>query len=262
MRRLLFPTMRKTTPKKDDRSIVFPIGVASTVPMDTLNGLLHSITTGKKGVEIGGPSHSGRPVIYKDAALMDNVIFSNNTVWSKHGSAYRYIDDVRIGKVFINDATDLNTIASASYDFLFASHSLEHIANPLKALKEWVRVVKPGGSIILILPEKTMTFDHRREHSRFSTLKSQYDKNVGEDDLSTLDEILALHDLSKDPPAGTPEQFKQRSLKNIENRCLHHYVYSPALLQEICQFLDCTFVSTFTRGIDIWFIMQTPCSPS
>jgi len=226
--------------------------------MDRLNEALFSSVNGKYGVEIGGPSPSGNAIIYKHAALMDNVIFSNNTVWSKHGSSYRYIDNNRIGKVIINDATAITSCQTATYDFLFASHSLEHIANPIKALKEWIRVVKPGGHLILILPEKTRTFDHKRNHSLFSTLKAQYDAGVSEEDLSTLDEILRLHDLTMDRPAGNLAQFKARSLKNSENRCLHHYVYSPDLLKEICTFLECKYIYTVTNGIDIWFIMKTP----
>ena len=228
--------------------------------MEELNTILKSITANKKGVEIGGPSPSGSAVIYRSAALMDNVIFSNNTIWSKHDSQYRYIDDNHIGKVIINDATAITSCQTATYDFLFASHSLEHIANPLKALKEWIRVVKPGGHLILILPEKTRTFDHNRNHSLLSTLKAQYDAGVGEDDLSTLNEILHLHDLKMDPPAGNIAQFRERSLKNFENRCLHHYVYSPELLKEITDFLKCKFIYTVTSGINIWFILQIPDS--
>jgi len=81
-------------------------------------------------------------------------------------------------------------------------------------------------------------------------------ENIGEDDLSTLPEILKLHDLSMDPPAGNFEQFTKRSLNNYENRCLHHYVYSPNLLKEICDYLKCKFIFTITNDADIWFIMQ------
>ena len=47
-----------------------------------------------------------------------------------------------------------------------------------------------NGYIILVLPEKTQCFDHSRDTSSFSKLLKQYDNNVGEDDLSTLAEIL------------------------------------------------------------------------
>jgi SAM-dependent methyltransferase len=220
-----------------------------------LDGILKTIVENKVGVEIGGPSLSGHSVIYPAASSMDNIIFNSNTVWSQHEDTYIYYEG-KTGKVIINDAVDISSVGSDAYDFLFASHCLEHIANPLKAVSEWIRVVKNGGYLIFILPEKSQCFDHRRSVSMFSTLLTQYEKNVGEDDLSTLPEILKNHDLSMDPPAGDLGQFTKRSLDNYNNRCLHHYVYSPPLLKEICDFFHCEFVFTVTNGLDIWFIMK------
>ena len=53
-------------------------------------------------------------------------------------------------------------------------------------------------------------------------------------------------------------KFTKRSLDNFNNRCLHHYVYNPDLLMEICKFFKCKFIHTFTIGINIWFIMKKP----
>lgn len=39
-----------------------------------------------------------------------------------------------------------------SFDRLIATHVLEHVPAPHLALREWVRVVKPGGVLSLILP--------------------------------------------------------------------------------------------------------------
>ena len=39
-----------------------------------------------------------------------------------------------------------------SFDRLIATHVLEHVRDPVSALEEWVRVVRPGGVISLILP--------------------------------------------------------------------------------------------------------------
>ena len=224
-----------------------------------LEQLLFDLTNNKKGLEIGGPSplnHGEEQILYRNAETIDNVIFSDDTVWSKHpDKKYRYSEG-KVGEVIINDGTDISTVDDNTYDFLFASHTLEHIANPLKALTEWKRVLKEGGSLILILPEKSLCFDHKRDISKFDTILSQYEKNVGEDDLSTLPEILEKHDLSMDKPAGTFEQFKERSLDNFNNRCLHHYVYDEDLLKQMCSHLDCEFTYTITKGIDIWFIMK------
>lgn len=224
--------------------------------MDTLNDHLRSITRNKRGLEVGGPSYSGG-TIYETALSMDNAVFSRHTVWSNHGPEYNYFND-KVGKVIINDGTMLSDIKTENYDFVFASHTLEHIANPLKALFEWIRIIKDGGHIILVLPEKSVCFDHRRQVSSLDKLVKQYTDNIGEDDLSTLPEILSKHDLSMDTPAGNFEQFTRRSLNNYENRCLHHYVYSPDLLRQICHHIKCEFIYTITNGLDIWFIMRKP----
>jgi ubiquinone/menaquinone biosynthesis C-methylase UbiE len=187
---------------------------------------------------------------------MDNVVFSTTTVWANHMETYNFFPG-KSGKTIIHDGVDINSVESGTYDFVFASHCLEHIANPLRALREWSRVVKPGGHVILILPERSMCFDHKRNISSFSTLHSQYERKVGEDDLSTLPEILRNHDLSMDTPAGTFEQFTRRSLDNYNNRCLHHYVYSSALLSEMTAFLGYKDVHTESRGLNLWFIFRT-----
>ena len=44
------------------------------------------------------------------------------------------------------------SFADASFDRLIATHVLEHIPEPWKALREWARVVRPGGIISVILP--------------------------------------------------------------------------------------------------------------
>ncbi len=214
--------------------------------------ILQQITTNKTGVEIGGPSESGG-LIYKYSTKMDNLIFSRETMRSSHvNSTYNYYYG-KTGNIIINDSVNITGVGDEVYDFVFSSHCLEHIANPIKALKEWMRIIKTGGHVILILPEKTKCFDNKRETSKFSVLLSQYEKDVGEDDLSTLPEILKNHDLALDPPAGN---FARRSLDNYNNRCLHHYVYSPELLKELCTYIGGEFIYTITYGLDIWFIMK------
>ena len=220
----------------------------------TTETFLTFISLNKMGVEIGGPSSTGY-ILYKNSKNIDNVIFSKNTIWSESTDEYNYYPDKK-GKVIVNDAVNIHLVENECYDFVFSSHSLEHIANPLKAVSEWLRITKNGGYVIIIVPEKSECFDHKRSYSKFSTLLSQYEKDVGEDDLSTLPEILANHDLSLDPPAGDFDNFKQRSLDNFNNRCLHHYVYDDELLMQICKHFKSKFIHKETCGLNRWFIMQ------
>lgn len=52
------------------------------------------------------------------------------------------------------DVTKLDPFGSASMDFVFSSHVLEHIEDYQGALKEWWRVVKPSGYLVLYLPDE------------------------------------------------------------------------------------------------------------
>ena len=54
--------------------------------------------------------------------------------------------------VRIEDAQDLSIFGSQSMDFVYSSHLLEHIENPQKALKEWWRILRVKGYLVLYLP--------------------------------------------------------------------------------------------------------------
>lgn len=207
------------------------------------------------GIEIGGPSQIFKKMlpVYKIAKRIDGVNFSEKTLWDSMqpgDNSYKYFDD-KNGRQYIMEATNLSEIGDHSYDFLLSSHNLEHIANPMKAVSEWIRVVKPGGIIVIIVPNKKFCFDHKRDDTTFEHIMNDYNGNTTEHDLTHLDEILEKHDLSMDIPAGTKEQFRERSLKNFSNRALHQHVFSKETIEEIFSFLGITLEKSFVDGINI-----------
>jgi predicted SAM-dependent methyltransferase len=206
-----------------------------------LKRILH-LFNNKKGIEIGGPTQffsDGLP-IYPVVDSLDGCNFKSQTIWEgaiQTGFTYNF-GGRKNGFQYICEASELTEVPSNHYDFLLASHCLEHCANVLKTVREWQRVVKPGGIILLILPDKQYTFDHKRQVTTYRHLQDDFDKNIGEKDLTHLEEILSLHDLSRDIQAGDFENFKNRSLENFDNRCLHHHVFDFSLLTEIFVGLD------------------------
>jgi SAM-dependent methyltransferase len=191
----------------------------------------------RAGIEIGGPSKIFRRdlPIYKVMRSLDGVNFSAQTVWEgalAQGQNFEYMKGRR-GQQFIAEGSDLKAIADSSYDFLISCNNLEHLANPLKALAEWHRVVKPGGHILLVLPRKESNFDHRRDITSFEHLLEDLANGTDEHDLTHLPEILERHDRSMDEASGDLAAFRQRSLLNFENRCLHHHVFDPQLIDQM-----------------------------
>lgn len=196
----------------------------------------------KKGIEIGGPSSifSKELPIYQLIGSLDGCNFSTKTIWEGdivEGSNYKFFEK-KSGYQFICEANNLLEVPDENYDFLIASHTLEHCANTLKTVKEWLRVIKTGGAILLVLPDKKFTFDHRRDLTSFGHLIDDLKGNIEETDLTHLEEILEFHDLGMDPPAGTKEQFGIRSRNNFKNRCLHHHVFDFELLEMIFKYFN------------------------
>lgn len=62
----------------------------------------------------------------------------------------RFKDDQRFDYQ-VEDARKL-TFENASFDRVIATHVLEHLVHPHEILREWTRVIKPGGTLSLVLP--------------------------------------------------------------------------------------------------------------
>lgn len=202
----------------------------------------------KRGIEIGGPSNifTLEIPIYPIIESLDGCNFSTHTTWEgniSEGDNFNYFEN-KIGYQYICEASDLNEIYSEKYDFLISSHCLEHCANTLKTVEEWVRVIKKGGVLLLVLPDRKFTFDHNRPITKFEHLVDDFNINVDESDLTHLEEILEKHDLNMDKAAGSKEQFKKRSLDNYKNRCLHHHVFDFELLRKILSTLNIKIIHT------------------
>lgn len=56
--------------------------------------------------------------------------------------------------LLVDTCEKMDIIGSASMDFVFSSHLLEHIQDHKKALLEWWRLIKPNGYLCLYLPHK------------------------------------------------------------------------------------------------------------
>jgi SAM-dependent methyltransferase len=63
---------------------------------------------------------------------------------------------------------------NSSLQYGASSHVHEHSPNPLKALKEWFRVLRHGGFIYMVIPDKSKTFDHPRPLTKVSHMLDDY----------------------------------------------------------------------------------------
>ena len=129
--------------------------------------LAHKYLDGLHGLEIGGAAHNSFGLNTK------NVDYTKNM-----NTAHKKEEEKMCGKkmsVDIEAPGDCLPLKSKSVDFVISSHVLEHFPDPIKALKEWYRVVRYGGYIFMIIPHKKRTFDKDQERTTLGELISRYE---------------------------------------------------------------------------------------
>jgi SAM-dependent methyltransferase len=207
-------------------------------PRPNMAKVVHAVIAGARGLEIGGPSRvfgrRGMLQVYPQAERIDNVNFATETAWEQQlrdGGPFNFDPTRTPGTQWLREAVSLTGIADAAYDFVLSSHCLEHVANPLLALREWRRVTRPAGHLVLVLPDPARTFDHRRPLTTLEHLRADFARNTKEDDPTHLAEILAHHDVARDAGIAAVEEFHARAADNARNRCLHHHVFDLPLIR-------------------------------
>lgn len=54
------------------------------------------------------------------------------------------------------DAQYMASVRDETFDFVHSSHCLEHMMDPEVALRNWFRILKPGGYLIMLVPDEDM----------------------------------------------------------------------------------------------------------
>lgn len=120
------------------------------------SALAHRYLDGLKGIEIGGSAHNPFGLDTKNVDIAADISIFKQAEIEICGT-FLPVDIVASG--------DHLPMDDQSVDFVLSSHVLEHFSDPVRALLEWCRVIKPGGYIFMIVPHKERTFDAPRERT-------------------------------------------------------------------------------------------------
>jgi SAM-dependent methyltransferase len=138
-----------------------------------------------------------------------------------------------IAKVFFKG--DEVPYSDETFDFIISEHVLEHITNPIKAMKEWLRVLKPGGKFFIVLPHKDRNNDCHRELTTLEHLMEDFKKDIPYNDdfhFNEWWEKVVQKDLM-------PEHYKHMKKTDLLNSAsIHHHVWTEKEIVELFQYLD------------------------
>jgi SAM-dependent methyltransferase len=99
----------------------------------------------------------------------------NSPLTLPRGATVRYVDYAPLKELkrqfpdlkfqvpdLVDDGARLASIKDDSQDFLVACQMIEHTEDPIEAIENWLRVLKPGGVLFLTIPDRRFTFDFDR----------------------------------------------------------------------------------------------------
>lgn len=134
--------------------------------------LAHELLDGLRGIEIGGSAHN--PFGLKTL----NVDYTDD-----YNTEFKQMEIQHAGqclRVHVVSPGDDLPFKDGTLDFVISSHVIEHFYDPVKTIHEWLRVVKPGGYVFMIVPHKERTSDSDKPRT-------------------TLDEIINRHQYPNPP---------------------------------------------------------------
>lgn len=112
-----------------------------------------------KGIDVG----CGHRKTHPDAIGVDLVAKGESPTTDSDDLNLRSQADI------VCSGDDLNVFEDESLDYVVQRHNLEHYQDPIKALQEWIRVLKPGGILGMVVPDDevidTIGMDKTHKHA-------------------------------------------------------------------------------------------------
>ncbi len=121
---------------------------------------------------------------------------------------------------FVTDLQTLDGVADESLDFVVACHVIEHTVSPITAIQSCYRALRPGGHLVLVVPDMRKTFDRARERTSLAHLIDDHRDPSAERDLCHFMEFFSK--VQPLPEGRFLREFaeeKQRARTDIHYHC-------------------------------------------
>lgn len=167
-----------------------------------------------KGIEVGAGSRPF-PLPYGVECYYGDVLDSSGL--EKYFGTDKVVLDGQI------DAQTMRGVPKDSLDFVISAHVIEHLHDPIGAIRSTISTLKIGGIFILVVPELTQTWDRRRSPTTLSHL-IQDSKDGGESSHmdAALEHCLYVHpELTGETLEGASLQEKARMI--VEHKLDIHF---------------------------------------
>jgi hypothetical protein len=173
------------------------------------------------GIEVGpGP----KPQILPDAQTRVKYLEqATPDQWLQlYGKDTKVPVDPELWKLYVVGNADKIPASPQSLDFVFSSHVIEHLANPLGHLAYWSGLLKPGGVVVAIIPDCSGCKDYVFLPSSIEELAVEFHKNSMIPTLAHYQRWAKFRAPNVDPA----------EILN-SGRSIHVHFYTPESMKEI-----------------------------
>lgn len=162
---------------------------------------------------------------------------------------------------FVDDAETLATVPDNRYNFVIASHVIEHCFSPLTAIENHLRVLMTGGHAIYALPDKRHTFDKNRENSTCMVddfiLVSDYPELVEQNKINHHHDYLEHVDGIQD----SEERVRIAKQRLSEGKDIHYHAWDSQFIYKlfhIANHVDHRFevVLFYPAGHEVFIVLK------
>ncbi|HET6953576.1 MAG TPA: methyltransferase domain-containing protein [Acidimicrobiales bacterium] len=131
------------------------------------------------------------------------------------------------------DTDGLAGVGDGEFDAVVASHIIEHLANPTRALAEIHRVLRPGGRLVLLVPDRGHSFDAGRDPTPLAHLLDEQRRAITQVDDDHIREFCAA--IHRGPVIHPPEvrawhdpyRLDDAMMALHRRRTIHAHCWSP-----------------------------------
>jgi SAM-dependent methyltransferase len=199
----------------------------------TIRRLLSRHLVGR-GVELG-PGHIPFPLPFPGT----QVAYVDRWAPDEHRDLFPELgEDVQFPQTDIVcnlDVDRLKPLDDESQDFLIASHILEHVADPIGILDEIHRVLRRGGTALILLPDRRRTFDVRRAATPLLHLIDEFEAKITEvDDAHIIDFLQNTEsDEGWDRFEALPAEARRATIEAQRQRSIHAHCWQEDEFLEV-----------------------------
>jgi SAM-dependent methyltransferase len=218
-----------------------------------------------RGLEIGALHNPRLPVDHPNSFFLDHAPadelrakYGEDPNMATHMAAIVDVDYVWKPGMKLRDAVG----EDAPFDFVVASHVIEHIPNPIGWFQQVAKILRPGGIVSLVVPDKRFCFDARRDVTVAARWVDAYLRELDQPSYEQIydSEVNRIIDVDAETlwdgldPAGLERQDVEDPDRYAYERCLARRDHGEFIDVHCSTFTPDSFVDLFDAAVRLGMV--------